>query len=66
MNVSLDGFIETSEHSLDWTRIDEELHTWFKDQAEAADAFLYGRRASMKSWPPTGPIPRRIQLPRPI
>jgi dihydrofolate reductase len=44
MNVSLDGFIETTEHSLDWTRVDEELHTWWNDQVEAADAFLYGRR----------------------
>ena len=44
MNVSLDGFVETPEHSLDWTRVDEELHTWWTDQVEAADAFLYGRR----------------------
>jgi dihydrofolate reductase len=44
MNVSLDGFVETPERSLDWARVDEELHNWFKDQAESAAAFLYGRR----------------------
>jgi dihydrofolate reductase len=44
MNVSLDGFVETPDRSLDWARVDEELHTWWNDQARAAAAFLYGRR----------------------
>jgi dihydrofolate reductase len=44
MNVSLDGFVETPDHSLDWTTIDEEIHTWWNDQVRAADAFLWGRR----------------------
>jgi dihydrofolate reductase len=44
MNVSLDGFIETPAHSLDWVVMDEELHTWFNDEARNAAAFLYGRR----------------------
>lgn len=44
MNVSLDGFIETPDHSLDWTVVDDELHTWFNDQTRALDASLYGRR----------------------
>ncbi len=44
MNISLDGFVETQDHGLDWVLIDEELHTWFNDQARRADAFLYGRR----------------------
>lgn len=44
MNVSLDGYIETSDHSLDWTVIDQELHTWFNDQTRELDASLYGRR----------------------
>ena len=44
LNVSLDGFVETLDHGLDWTLVDEELHTWFNDQARAVDAFLYGRR----------------------
>jgi dihydrofolate reductase len=44
LNVSLDGFIETPDHSLDWTIVDEELHAWFNDQSRETDAFLYGRR----------------------
>ncbi len=44
LNVSLDGFIETPDHSLDWTTVDDELHTWFNDQMRALDASLYGRR----------------------
>jgi dihydrofolate reductase len=44
LNVSLDGFVETAEHSLDWTSVDDELHTWFNDQERTWDASLYGRR----------------------
>ena len=44
LNVSLDGFIETPDRRLDWTRIDEELHSWFNDQMRTLDATLYGRR----------------------
>ena len=44
MNVSLDGFVETPEHSLDWANVDEELHQWFNDEAKTLDASLYGRR----------------------
>jgi dihydrofolate reductase len=44
MNVSLDGFVETPDHSLDWTNVDEELHTWFNDELRRTDAELYGRR----------------------
>lgn len=44
MNVSLDGFVETPEHSLDWATVDEELHQWFNDQGRTLDASLYGRR----------------------
>ena len=44
MNVSLDGYVETPDHSLDWTTVDEELHTWFNERVREADAFLYGRR----------------------
>ena len=56
MNVSLDGFIETPEHSLDWTIVDEELHTWFNDQMRTLDATLYGRRLYelMAAYWPTG------------
>jgi dihydrofolate reductase len=44
MNVSLDGFVETPDHSLAWASVDDELHTWFNDQSRAMDATLYGRR----------------------
>jgi dihydrofolate reductase len=44
MNVSLDGFVETPDHSLDWTVVDDELHTWFNDQERQTEASLYGRR----------------------
>lgn len=44
LNVSLDGFVETSDHSLDWATVDEELHQWFNDQTRGLSASLYGRR----------------------
>jgi dihydrofolate reductase len=44
LSVSLDGFIETPNRELDWVIVDEELHTFFNDQAREMDAFLYGRR----------------------
>jgi dihydrofolate reductase len=44
MNVSLDGFIETTDHSLDWGTVDDELHTWFNDHMRKMAASLYGRR----------------------
>ena len=43
LNVSLDGFVETPDHRLDWTMVDDELHQWFNDQTRALDASLYGR-----------------------
>ncbi len=54
MSVSLDGFVETPDHSLDWVIVDEELHTFFNEQARAMDAFLFGRRMyelMAASWP---------------
>lgn len=44
LNVSLDGFVETTDHSLDWTNVDDELHQWFNDRERTLDASLYGRR----------------------
>jgi dihydrofolate reductase len=54
MSVSLDGFVETPSRSLDWVLIDEELHSFFNDEARAMSAFLYGRRMyelMIDSWP---------------
>ena len=56
MNVSLDGFIETPDHGLDWTLVDDELHGWFNDQTRSLDATIYGRRLYevMAAYWPTG------------
>jgi dihydrofolate reductase len=44
MSVSLDGFVETPSRSLDWVRVDEELHSFFNEQGRALGLSLYGRR----------------------
>jgi dihydrofolate reductase len=44
LNVSLDGFVETPDHGLEWADVDEEVHTWFNEQAQTIQASLYGRR----------------------
>ena len=44
MSVSLDGFVETPQRSIDWVLVDEELHTFFNDQAWEMGAFIHGRR----------------------
>ncbi len=44
MSVSLDGFFNTPSRSLDWAQVDEELHTFFNDQARSITTSLYGRR----------------------
>ena len=44
MSVSLDGFVETKDHSIDWVLVDEELHTFWNEQARRMGASLYGRR----------------------
>jgi dihydrofolate reductase len=56
LNVSLDGFVETPDHGLEWATVDDELHTWFNDQARALEASLYGRRMYelMADYWPTG------------
>jgi dihydrofolate reductase len=42
--MSLDGFVETPDHRLDWAVVDDELHAWFNEHERAIDAALYGRR----------------------
>ncbi|HEU5205919.1 MAG TPA: dihydrofolate reductase family protein [Candidatus Limnocylindrales bacterium] len=44
MNVSLDGFVARPDGSLDWTRVDDELHSWFAEHQRGLSASLYGRR----------------------
>ncbi len=42
--VSLDGFVETPDRSLEWVIIDEELHTFVNNLNREIDTFLFGRR----------------------
>jgi dihydrofolate reductase len=44
LNVSLDGYAATADGGLEWAIVDDELHTWFNDQARGLAASLYGRR----------------------
>ena len=44
LNVSLDGFVETLDHSTHWRFDDDELLAWFADRARGLAASLYGRR----------------------
>ena len=52
MLVSLDGFIETPDHKIDWIPMDEELHRFFNEQARESGLSLYGRRMYevMSAW----------------
>lgn len=34
MNVSLDGYVETSDHSLDWAPVDEVMRYWSTAEAD--------------------------------
>jgi dihydrofolate reductase len=43
MMVSLDGFVETPDHSLDWVIIDDEIHGFANEQARASALDIYGR-----------------------
>jgi dihydrofolate reductase len=43
LNVTLDGYVETPDKSLDWGVVDDELHQWFNGEMRTLDASLYGR-----------------------
>jgi dihydrofolate reductase len=55
-NVSIDGFIATTDRSLEWTQVVDELHAWFNEHARSVEASLYGRRLweVMSAYWPTG------------
>jgi dihydrofolate reductase len=44
MTVSLDGYVEAADGSIDWTAPDAELHQHFNDRESEIDLHLYGRR----------------------
>ena len=56
MNVSLDGFVARPDGSVDWTMVDDELHSWFNEHHRSLSASLYGRRLYelMAAYWPTG------------
>src|ERR1700690_948819 len=43
-NVSLDGYIEDSQGSFDWTAPSEEVFAFITDLVRSAGTYLYGRR----------------------
>lgn len=44
LSVSLDGFADSAEGSLDWVQIDEEVHAAFNDMSRQVTTTFYGRR----------------------
>ena len=55
MSVSLDGFVDTPDHSLDWVLVDEDVHRAFNEDARPLAVTLDGRRMweLMSSYWPT-------------
>jgi dihydrofolate reductase len=51
-NVSIDGYIEDSQGSFDWTEPDDEFLAFITDLVRDVDTYLYGRRLyeSMAVW----------------
>jgi dihydrofolate reductase len=57
MSVSLDGFVEARDGSIDWTMPDEGLFRFLSDCTRQLGAFLYGRRTYQLMaafWPSVG------------
>ena len=44
MSVSLDGFVAPPDGSLDFVRVDDELHEAFNEEARSVATMLFGRR----------------------
>jgi dihydrofolate reductase len=44
LSVSVDGYIEASGGSIDWTSPDDELHRFFNDETRGMGTLLHGRR----------------------
>jgi dihydrofolate reductase len=57
MMVSLDGFVEDANRSLDWVVMDEELHRFVNGQQAEVGAYLHGRgmyELMEAYWPSSG------------
>jgi dihydrofolate reductase len=44
MSVSLDGYIEGSEHELDWHLVDDDFNAYAVEMLRASDVLIMGRR----------------------
>jgi dihydrofolate reductase len=44
LNVSADGFVETPDHGLEWSIVNDEILHWFSGHERALQASLYGTR----------------------
>ena len=43
--ISLDGFFEGANHSLDWHNVDAEFNEFANDQLKSVDTLIFGRKA---------------------
>jgi len=43
-SVSLDGYVNSPDGSLDWIDMDEQIHGWFNERSRETAADVYGRR----------------------
>ncbi len=67
MNVSVDGYVETPDRSLDWSTVDDETYAWFVDQTRKTDVSVYGRRlweVMAAHWPTGEADPASTELMR--
>lgn len=66
LNVSADGFVETTDKGLDWSKVDDELHRWFNEREASLDALLYGRGMyeTMTYWKTAGSDPALTETER--
>jgi dihydrofolate reductase len=65
MNVSLDGYIETRDRSLEWASNDDEMFGWFTERMRGFEALVYGRRlfeVMNAHWPTAGSDPGATDL----